>query len=261
MLVVRGDRVALAGQSVALFAPDDVAHLAVDQYLFLGEADGAAYLAAVLADPEADVDLDVDWAGLRGLDQPDLAQGLAVEAVALAQWHARYTRCPRCGAETEVTQGGWVRRCLVDGSNHFPRVEPAVIMAITDSDDRMLLARGTRWGPGHRSVLAGFVEPGEGLEQAVVRETLEEVAVIIDPSSVEYRGSQSWPFPSSLMLGFRARATTTRLVRQEDEIAEAGWFTREEVAAAVADGVLDLPGRTSIARYLIEEWYGGRVGD
>jgi NAD+ diphosphatase len=103
------------------------------------------------------------------------------------------------------------------------------------------------------------VEPGEGLEQAVVRETLEEVGVIVDPESVEYRGSQAWPLPASLMLGFRARAATTRLVRQEDEIAEADWFTREEVATAVADGNLGLPGRTSIARSLIEEWFGGRI--
>lgn len=261
VLVVRGNLAAMAGQRVALFAPDDVAHLAVGLHLFLGEADGVAYLAAVLADAGTEPDLEVDWAGLRGLDQPDLAQGLVVEAIALAQWHAVHTRCPRCGAETEVTQGGWVRRCPVDDSNHFPRTDPAVIMAITDADDRLLLARGTQWGTGRRSVLAGFVEPGEGLEQAVVRETLEEVGVIVDPESVEYRGSQSWPLPASLMLGFRARAATTRLVRQEDEIAEADWFTREEVATAVADGNLGLPGRTSIARSLIEDWYGARIDD
>jgi NAD+ diphosphatase len=160
-----------------------------------------------------------------------------------------------------VTQGGWVRHCPNDDTNQFPRTDPAVIMAITDADDRLLLARGPQWGPGRRSVLAGFVEPGEGLEQAVVRETMEEVAVVVDPDSIEYRGSQAWPLPASLMLGFRARATTTRLERQEDEIAEADWFTREEVAAAVADGVLGLPSRASIARSLIEDWYGARIED
>ncbi len=270
VLVLRGSRVATAGQRVALFAPDDVAHLAVRTHLFLGEADGVAYLAAVLAEPEleprsdadadAEPDLDVDWTGIRMLDVPDLEQGLAVEAFALAQWHATHTHCPRCGAETEVTQGGWVRRCPADGSNHFPRTDPAVIMAITDPDDRLLLARGPEWGPGRRSVLAGFVEPGEGLEQAVARETLEEVGVIVDPESIEYRDSQSWPFPASLMLGFRARATTTRLVRQEDEIAEADWFTREEVATALADGNLSAFGRNSIGRALIEDWFGGPLG-
>ncbi|GHH72955.1 NAD(+) diphosphatase [Promicromonospora soli] len=267
VLVLRGSSVAVVGERVALFAPDDVAHLAVRTHFFLGEADGVAYLSAVLPEPapddqpEREPDLDVGWTGMRTLDMPDLEQGLAVEAIALAQWHAVHTHCPRCGAETEVTQGGWVRHCPVDDSNHFPRTDPAVIMAITDAEDRLLLARGPQWGPGRRSVLAGFVEPGEGLEQAVARETLEEVGVVVDPESIEYRGSQSWPFPASLMLGFRARATTTRLVRQEDEIAEADWFTRDEVATAVADGDLGMPGRASIARSLIEEWFGGRIED
>lgn len=260
VLVVRGNRVAMAGQRVALFAPDDVAHLAVGLHLFLGEADGVAYLAAVLADAEAEPELDVDWAGLRALDEPDLEQGLVVEAIALSQWHAVHTHCQRCGTETEVTQGGWVRRCPADDSNHFPRTEPAVIMAITDADDRLLLARGRQSDPGRRSVLAGFVEPGEGLEQAVARETREEVGVVVDPDSIEYHGSESWPFPASLMMGFRARATTTQLVLQEDEIAQAGWFTREEFATAVAAGDLRLFGRASIARSLIEEWFGGPLG-
>ena len=260
VLVVRGHQVAMAGQRVAMFAPDDVAHLAVGIHLFLGDADGVAYLAALLADPHAEPDLDVDWAGLRALDVPDLEQGLVVEAIALAQWHAVHTHCPRCGTVTEVTQGGWVRRCPTDDSSHFPRTDPAVIMAITDDDDRLLLARGPLWDPSRRSVLAGFVEPGEGLEQAVVRETMEEVGVVVDPDSIEYRGSQAWPLPASLMLAFHGRATSTQLVLQEDEIAEAGWFTREEVAAALADGTLSSYGRNSIGRSLIEEWFGGPLG-
>lgn len=271
VLLLRGARVAMTGQRVAFFPPDDVAHLAVGTYLFLGEADGVPYLAAVLPDPEPGAEpgtetatgldvrltVDVEWAGLRTLDVADLEQGLVVEAIALAQWHAVHTHCPRCGTATEVTHGGWVRHCPTDDSTHFPRTDPAVIMAITDADDRLLLARGTQWVAGRRSVLAGFVEPGEGLEQAVVRETAEEVGVVVDPESVEYLGSQSWPFPASLMLGFRARATTTELVLQEDEIAEAGWFTREEVAAALADGHLSSYGRNSIGRSLIEDWFGG----
>ena len=256
VLVLHGSDVATAGRRIALFAPDDVAHVAVRAHLFLGEADGAAYLAAVLTEEEPRPDLDVDWAGMRTLDVPDLEQGLAVEAIALAQWHTAQTHCPRCGAATEVTQGGWVQHCPVEDVNHFPRTEPAVIMAITDAEDRLLLARGLQSGPGRRSVLAGFVEPGEGLEQAVARETWEEVGVVVDPESIEYRGSQSWPFPASLMMGFRARATTTRIVRQEDEIAEADWFSRDEVATAVATGDLRVFGRTSIARSLIEEWFG-----
>lgn len=284
VLVVRGTRVATRDQRVAFFAPDDVAHLGARTVLFLGEGpevpgdggpgapgDGGAvaYLAVVLADagrgpgadPVPEPDLDVEWTGLRSLDASDLEVGLVVEAVALAQWHAVYTHCPLCGTRTEVRQGGWVRHCPADESNHFPRTDPAVIMAVTDADDRLLLARGPQWDLGRRSVLAGFVEPGEGLEQAVARETGEEVGITLDPASIEYRGSQSWPFPASLMLGFRARATSTELVRQEDEIAEAAWFTRDEVATAVADGHLGLPGRASIARSLIEEWFGGPIED
>jgi NAD+ diphosphatase len=260
VLVVRGTRVATVGSRVAFLAPDDVAHLARRALLFLGEAAGVSHVGLVLADAEAEPDLDVEWTGLRTLDAPDLEVGLVVEAVALAQWHAVHTHCPLCGTRTEVTQAGWVRHCPADESNHFPRTDPAVIMAITDADDRLLLARGPQWDLGRRSVLAGFVEPGEGLEQAVARETSEEVGVLLDPASIEYRGSQSWPFPASLMLGFRARATTTELTRQEDEIAEADWFTRDEVATAVADGHLGLPGRSSIARSLIEEWFGGPIG-
>ncbi|MCP2264981.1 NAD+ diphosphatase [Promicromonospora thailandica] len=267
ILVLQGDQVATAGPRVAFLAPDDVAHLAVGAHLFLGEADGVPYLAAVLARTAPEPALGsvpepgTGWAGLRTLDVPDLDQGLAVEAIALARWHETHTHCPRCGTPTEVAQAGWVRICPEDGSHHFPRTDPAVIMAITDADDRLLLARGPAWGTDRRSVLAGFVEPGESLEQAVVRETAEEVGVVVDPATVEYRGSQPWPFPASLMLGFRARATTTALVRQEDEIAEADWFTRAELGAAIAEGRLSPPGRSSIARALIEEWHGGRVGD
>lgn len=261
MLVLRGEQVATTGGRVALLPPVDVAHLAVRTHLFLGEADGTAYLAAVLADPGAGAApepvLDAGWAGMRTLDVPDLEQGLAVEASALARWHASHTHCPLCGTPTDVTQAGWVRVCPADGSHHFPRTDPAVIMAITDADDRLLLARGPEWGTDRRSVLAGFVEPGESPEQAVVRETAEEVGVVVDPGSIEYRGSQPWPFPASLMLGFRARATTTELVRQEDEIAEADWFSRVELAAAIAEGRLSPHGRNSIGRALIEEWLGG----
>ncbi|MFI9487588.1 NAD(+) diphosphatase [Promicromonospora sp. NPDC052451] len=262
VLVLRGDRVATTGSRVALFPSADVAHLTAHIHLFLGEADGVAYLAAVLAEPGTDPEpeLDVDWAGMRTLDVPDLEQGLAVEAFALARWHASHTHCPLCGTPTDVAQAGWVRVCPADGSHHFPRTDPAVIMAITDADDRLLLARGPEWGTDRRSVLAGFVEPGESLEQAVVRETAEEVGVVVDPGSIEYRGSQPWPFPASLMLGFRARATTTELVRQEDEIAEADWFTRAELTAALAEGRLSPHGRNSIGRALIEEWLGGPMG-
>ncbi|WP_338089040.1 NAD(+) diphosphatase [Phycicoccus endophyticus] len=152
---------------------------------------------------------------------------------------------------------GWVRRCPADGSDHYPRTDVAVIMAVVDDDDRLLLARGRGFRSGGMSVLAGFVEPGETLAAAVVREVGEEVGVEVE--EVTYLGDQPWPFPSSLMVGFRARARSTALRLQEDEIAAARWFTRDELAAAVADGSLVIPGRVSIARRLLEHWYGGRL--
>ena len=236
VLVVRDTRVATVGSRVAFLAPDDVAHLATRALLFLGEADGVSHLGLVLADGEAEPDLDVEWTGLRTLDAPDLEVGLVVEAVALAQWHTVHTHCPLCGTRTEVTQAGWVRHCPADESNHFPRTDPAVIMAITDADDRLLLARGPQWDLGRRSVLAGFVEPGEGLEQAVARETSEEVGVLLDPASIEYRGSQSWPFPASLMLGFRARATTTGLPL--DQVSAAFYYVGSDTTVR-PDRLLD----------------------
>lgn len=196
------------------------------------------------------------WASLRvaGAHLSAADAGLATTAVALDTWHARHTHCPRCGAPTRLAQSGWVRVCERDGTDHYPRTDPAVIMAVLDPDDRLLLGHAAPWAPGRWSTLAGFVEAGESLENAVRREVLEEVDVVVGP--VEYRGSQPWPFPASLMVGFVARATTTELHVDGAEVTEARWFTRDELAAAVAARVVLPPGRTSIARALIEEWFG-----
>ncbi|MEU6717692.1 NAD(+) diphosphatase [Nonomuraea sp. NPDC046802] len=190
----------------------------------------------------------------------DRDAGLLVYAVALEAWHASHEHCPRCGARTTVQAGGHIRVCPQDASQHFPRVDPAVIMLVRDEDDRCLLARGPQWPEGRLSILAGFVEPGESLEYAVIREVAEEVGVtVVNP---RYLGSQPWPFPRSLMLGFFADATTTTLIPDADEIAEARWYSREEMASALESGELRLPPPVSIARRLIETWYGGElVGD
>ncbi|MER7501856.1 NAD(+) diphosphatase [Nonomuraea pusilla] len=187
----------------------------------------------------------------------DRDAGLLVHAVALEAWHTTHGHCPRCGARTEVRAGGHIRVCPDDGSQHFPRVDPAVIMLVRDADDRCLLARGPQWPEGRLSILAGFVEPGESLENAVVREVAEEVGVtVVNP---RYLGSQPWPFPRSLMLGFFADATTTALTPDAEEIAEARWYSREELAAALESGALRLPPPVSIARRLIETWYGDHL--
>ncbi|GIH91373.1 hypothetical protein Psi01_20030 [Planobispora siamensis] len=198
-------------------------------------------------------------AGLRqvGALLGDLDAGLLVYAVALDAWHSTHRFCPRCGGPTEVRAGGHVRVCPADGSQHFPRVDPAVIMLVHDDADRCLLARGPQWPEGRMSVLAGFVEPGESLEHAVIREVVEEVGVSV--TAPRYLGSQPWPFPRSLMLGFFARAVSTELSLDPDEIAEARWFSRAELLAALESGELRLPPSVSIARRLIETWYGAEL--
>jgi NAD+ diphosphatase len=181
--------------------------------------------------------------------------GLFTHAVALANWHARHTHCPRCGAETIPAPAGHARRCPVDGSEHFPRIDPAVIMLVTDEADRCLLARNSAWPPHRVSILAGFVEAGESAEQAVAREVREETGVEV--AEISYLGSQPWPMPQSLMLGFRARARPGQEIRVDDsEIAEARWFSRSELGEAAATGEVLLPPPVSIAHQILRTWYG-----
>jgi NAD+ diphosphatase len=182
--------------------------------------------------------------------------GLFTHAVALANWHDTHTHCPVDGTPTVPEPGGHSSRCPKDGTEHFPRTDPAVIMLVTDPDDRCLLARNAAW-PGRRvSILAGFVDPGESAEQAVVREVGEETGIKVN--NVRYVGSQPWPMPRSLMLGFRADAPAGQAITVDhDELAEAHWFSRDELLAAVKAGEIALPPSVSIARHIIEAWYGG----
>jgi NAD+ diphosphatase len=179
----------------------------------------------------------------------DRDAGLLVHAVGLTNWHASHPRCPRCGTPTEVVQGGAVRRCPEDGSEHFPRTDPAVIVLVHDGADRALLGRQASWPQGRYSTLAGFVEPGESAEQAVVREVQEESGVRV--REVTYRASQPWPFPSSLMLGFRALADgDVEPVARDGELEDVRWFTREEFRDRFTGG----PPQVSIAYTLISDW-------
>ena len=195
-------------------------------------------------------------AGLRevGAELGGDEVALATTAIALDNWHAAHLSCSRCGAPTVPAQAGWVRRCPEDGSEHYPRTDPAVIVLVIDGDDRALLGRQGRWQPSWFSTLAGFVEPGESAEAAVRREILEEAGVPVD--EMTYLGSQPWPFPCSLMLGYHAWATSTDIVVDGEEIVEARGFSRAELAAACASGEVALPPAVSIARRLIERWYG-----
>jgi NAD+ diphosphatase len=230
----------------------------------LGLVDRVPYFAVTVDEDDA------GWASLRevGGVVDDVHAALLTTAVALEQWHAHHVRCPRCGAETSEAQAGWTRVCSNDGSEHFPRTDPAVIMLVHDGDDLCLLGRGPQWNEKRFSTLAGFVEPGESLEAAVAREVFEEVGISI--ADVRYIASQPWPFPSSLMVGFVARLDgDPDLLLDPKEMAEAHWFTREEVQRAA--GWVDrrdppdpharihgVPPRLSISRYLIDGWLARR---
>jgi len=190
----------------------------------------------------------------------DRDAGLFTHAVALANWHDTHTHCPLDGTPTVPAPAGHLTTCPVDGTQHFPRLDPAVIMLVLDPDDRCLLARNALWPERRMSVLAGFVEPGESAEHAVAREVYEETSIVVE--QVRYLGSQPWPMPRSLMLGFQARAMGGQEITvDKEEIAEARWFSRAELRAAIDAGSLLLAPTSSIARRLIEFWYGGELPD
>jgi NAD+ diphosphatase len=180
--------------------------------------------------------------------------GLVAQATGLVNWHRRHPRCAVCGERTEVAEAGYLRRCPNCGAQHHPRTDPVVIMLVTDGD-RALLGRQARWPPGRYSALAGFVEPGESLEEAVAREVLEEAGVEV--GAVRYMSSQPWPFPTSLMIGCHAEALSREIIVDREELDDARWFEREEVAFMLArqhpDG-FTAPQPVAIAYHIIRAW-------
>ncbi len=251
-----GDRVVLG--SAAAFAdkpPGDA--------VFLGRiADGRHVWAvrAVLEAPDGDAGRVIDPRRTsHGFD--DVSAQLVACALALLNWHDSARFSPHDGSPTTSIRSGWARRNLLTGHEDFPRIDPAVICLVHDGDDRAVLARQTMWPPRLFSLLAGFVEAGESFESCVVREIAEEIG--LEVSDVRYLGSQPWPFPRSLMIGFHALGDPDQEFAFNDgEIAEAAWFTRAEVRAALEIGDwssdstsrLLLPGSISIAREIIESW-------
>ena len=224
--------------------------------VYLGEADGVPY-AAVRGERALTVNgRAVDaWAGLRevGADLGDLDAGLLVQAIGILEWHDRHRFSPLTGVATTVERAGWVQRDPTTGAEFFPRTDPAVIMLVHDGD-RVVLGRQAAWPPGRFSILAGFVEPGESAEAAVVREVAEEGGLrVVD---LQYVGSQPWPFPQSLMLGFVARVEGDDTLQPDpSEIEEARWFTREELRTGA--GPRALPPPVSIARHILDRWVAG----
>lgn len=258
VIVVREGRVRVA-DSTLLRVPADAVGDAT--WALLGrDQDGAVLLLAV-APPENDaLDTAPDeiWLGLRDLGgRIDRVEAeLLVEAIALAGWLRDAPFCPTCGGGTELRQASWSRRCLVCGRDHFPRNDPAVIVAVESRDgERLLLGANANWGGRMYSCFAGFTEAGESLEATVHREIEEESGVRL--SALRYISSQAWPFPRSLMIGFRAVVDDeSTALADGEEIVDVRWFTRSEIASALAgDGPVGLPGPASIARALIIDWY------
>ncbi len=219
---------------------------------FLGLDEGKACFAAVpprgdatprMANPQL-------WSLMATLQPDDLA--LYGGARSLTDWHARHRFCAQCGGDTKLAKGGWQRDCTNCGASHFPRTDPVTIMLV-EHDGRLMLGRGLGWPEGRFSALAGFVEPGESIEEGVAREVLEEAGVRV--RDVTYVASQPWPFPSQLMIGCHSHADSDELTIDETEMAEINFYTRDEVQAALAgEGPFVAPPPHAIAHYLMQWW-------
>ena len=242
---------------------DQIAQLRKDssfaegEELFLGIDNGTSYFAwcSDASDFESFKTLE-NYQTLRTLGDhlSQLEMGLAIHSQAIANWHHTHQFCARCGEPTLSANGGSLRKCSSDGSEHYPRTDGAVIVLVKDSQDRVLLGRQKIWPERRFSCFAGFVEPGETFEQTVLREVFEESAIRLD--SITYLGSQPWPFPASIMISFSALATNPESAKADgEEIEEIRWFTREQMRAAIADKSLTLPPGMSVARKMIEFWY------
>ncbi|CAD0305307.1 NAD(+) diphosphatase [Xanthomonas hortorum] len=265
--------------------PDALARLWPQGRVLLLDAKGAALAdaqgqpllmeGAALGDgPEAAIFLglrdDVGWfclpadqSGVQAPQSIDLRQAAAdwpadiatafAYARAMLHWQSRTRFCGVCGGAIAFRRAGFIAHCTQCQTEHYPRVDPAIIVAVSDGE-RVLLGRQASWAPGRYSVIAGFVEPGESLEQTVAREVFEETRVVVQ--DCRYLGAQPWPFPGALMLGFTARAAATEVPQVTGELEDARWVTHAEVTAALAgEGSIGLPPRISIARALIEHWH------
>lgn len=237
---------------LALAEPDRLEHgvgtpqpLESTEPVLLGLRDGAPLFAVEGDEPPHGA----RWAGLRdlaGVLSPERAAVAAI-AIAIGTWHRRHRFCANCGSPTVVTEAGWLRSCPSCGADHHPRIDPVVIMIVVDAGrDRVLLGRQPSWPAGRYSALAGFVEPGEALEEAVAREVREESGVEVE--RIRYRSSQPWPFPSSLMLGFCCRYLSGEPSPLDGELEDVRWFARSELSDLI------LPPPIAIARQLIDEW-------
>jgi NAD+ diphosphatase len=220
---------------------------------FLGLDGDEAWFASPIQDGVALPDSTTDLRAVA-VNWPALEASICAQGRSLVRWQLRTRFCGECGTRNELIRGGFAARCPACGGERYPRTDPAIIVAVSDGE-RLLLGRQAGWPEKRYSVLAGFLEPGESLEQAVAREVMEEAGVRID--SCEYLASQPWPFPASLMLGFRARAAA-QPVRLGDELEDARWFSAADIRSRIAAGELLISPRLSISRWLIDDWLATR---
>lgn len=257
VLVLKSGKVEISQGSLKLIDIEsaDQAKIWVD----LGIDDHSVPYIAVLDESPAPE----TWQDLRtvGAALTDLEVGLLVTSVAIFNWHRKNKFCANCGGSTLVETAGWTRRCESCQTVHHPRTDAAIICLVVDDQDRALLGSRIDWSDDFFSTFAGFVESGESAEMTVIRELREEAGVVVDYADIHYRGSQVWPFPQSLMLGYQARTSTKEAVADGYEISEVRWYTRSELRADCESGKLRLPSKISIARALIEEWFGEPLPD
>jgi NAD+ diphosphatase len=249
-----------ADQIVELRAKGEFAH---GEELFLGIDNGTSYFAwcSDAKDFES-FELLENYQTLRTLGDylSQLEMGLAIHTQAIANWHHSHQFCARCGLPTISANGGSLRKCTSDGSEHYPRTDGAVIVLVKDKKDRILLGRQKIWPERRFSCFAGFVEPGESFEQTVLREVFEESGIKLE--EITYLGSQPWPFPASIMISFSAIATNPDdAIPDGEEIEEIRWLSRNQMRESIADESLTLPPNMSVARKMIEFWYEDESAD
>lgn len=255
ILIVFSEKLSATDSELIYFTSDQISEPGERYFLGIDQENGQSYFAFHVKTFDEDQ--------LRSLRQVaanlnDREAGLAVHAIALSNWHNSHPHCARCGAPTRAGLGGAVRICTIDESEHYPRTDPAVIVLIKDLDDRILLGHQPVWPENRYSTFAGFVEPGESFEQCVVREVAEESGVKVH--TVKYLGSQPWPFPASIMVAFEAITSEPKDAKPDgQEITDVKWFSRDEFQTSVLNGTLILPPRISVARRMVEYWFGGEI--
>ena len=254
--------VAANGQNLVWLGPEVSRLSPQEERLFLGKDKAGAPIFAINLGPSFKLEGSLlqgtgDFTDMRAAASglSPMEANLASTARSILEWHRSHRFCSKCGAESEVAEAGWKRVCPSCGAEHFPRTDPVAIM-LAVKDDKCLLGRQAGWPAGFWSALAGFVEPGETVEQAATRELFEEAGIKADPAKAEYLFCQPWPFPSSLMVGIIVEAETTEVSVEQDELEDAIWITREEARQVLAGTHPNIyaPPAMAVAHHILKTW-------